>query len=70
MIDDEDRTEAYLSAPSVLFIVSRKLETANTEALNAIGRLAQECAANGIQVIAGSASSRVFTKVFEKCSLG
>ena len=57
MIDDEDRTEAYLSAPSVLFIVSRKLETANTEALNAIGRLAQECAANGIQVIAGSASS-------------
>ncbi|NBR82149.1 MAG: DoxX family membrane protein [Flavobacteriia bacterium] len=57
MIDDEDRTEAYLSAPSVLFVVSRKLETANADALSAIGLLAQECAANGIQVIAGSASS-------------
>lgn len=57
MIDDEDRTEAYLSAPSVLFIVSRKLETANADALGAIGELALECAANGIQVIAGSASS-------------
>lgn len=57
MIDDEDRTEAYLSAPSVLFIVSRKLETANADALGAIGDLALECAANGIQVIAGSASS-------------
>lgn len=57
MIDDEDRTEAYLSAPSVLFIVSRKLETANADALGAIGDLALECAAHGIQVIAGSASS-------------
>ena len=57
MIDDEDRTEAYLSAPSALFIVSRKLETANADALGAIGELALECAANGIQVIAGSASS-------------
>lgn len=57
MIDDEDRTEAYLSAPSVLFIVSRKLETANADALGAIGELGLECAANGIQVIAGSASS-------------
>lgn len=57
MIDDEDRTEAYLSAPSVLFIVSRKLETANADALDAIGDLALECAAHGIQVIAGSASS-------------
>ncbi len=57
MIDDEDRTEAYLSAPSVLFIVSRKLETANADALGAIGELALECAAHGIQVIAGSASS-------------
>ena len=57
MIDDEDRTEAYLSAPSVLFIVSRKLETANADALGAIGDLALECAANGIPVIAGSASS-------------
>jgi hypothetical protein len=57
MIDYEDLTEAYLSAPSVLFIVSRKLETANAEALSAIGLLARECASNGIQVIAGSASS-------------
>lgn len=57
MIDDEDRTEAYLSAPSVLFIVSRKLETANADALGAIGDLALECAAHGIPVIAGSASS-------------
>jgi uncharacterized membrane protein YphA (DoxX/SURF4 family) len=57
MIDDEDRTEAYLSAPSLLFIVSRKLETANADALGAIGDLALECAANGIPVIAGSASS-------------
>jgi hypothetical protein len=57
MIDDEDRTEAYLSAPSVLFIVSRKLETANADALGAIGELALKCAAHGIQVIAGSASS-------------
>ena len=57
MIDDEDRTDAYLSAPSVLFIVSRKLETANADALGAIGDLALECAANGIPVIAGSASS-------------
>ena len=57
MIDDEDRTEAYLSAPSVLFIVSRKLETANDDALGAIGDLALECAAHGIPVIAGSASS-------------
>ena len=57
MIDDEDRTEAYLSAPSVLFIVSRKLETANADALGAIGDLALECAANGMPVIAGSASS-------------
>ena len=43
MIDDEDRTEAYLSARcSVLFIVSRKLETANADALGRKGR-AQEC---------------------------
>lgn len=57
MIDDEDRTEAYLSAPSVLFIVSRKLETANADALSAIGHLAKACGAQGIDVIGGSASS-------------